>query len=161
VAGKRKKDEPKIRRPDQSQKVKVGSVSIVGSTSSGSISITAGRDVVTNIGGGSISGDVYLASRTEDDLPEQMEEAIDRENLPPDEKEHLLGAINEVKKEIEKGNDSDEGLISFLLKSIGNTSHDVLSILVESIISQENVPPQVRRLVKGTLKSSYASAKSI
>jgi hypothetical protein len=140
-----------IKRLESSKKVNMGGgISISGNVESSSIN--AGNINAQNIAGGSTN--VYVVSQNDEALMKFMLEALEKENLSKGDKKDLKDLLDSVDKQLNLGEEANEGKLNFLLHYIRNISPSIFDILVRYILSQADITPQIRRLIKGGLERS-------
>ncbi|WP_420628815.1 hypothetical protein [Candidatus Leptofilum sp.] len=143
-----------IKKLSPSKKVNVGDgIQIQGD------SISGDKISVGNISGSSglaIGSGAYVVVHHGNDtskinLTDYMQQFIDQENLPPEDKENLIAGITQIQENISLHDGSNSGLLNFFFRYIKSISPSVFDILGNRILTQENISPDVKRLVKGIL----------
>lgn len=142
-----KKEE--IKKLSPSKKIDVGGgIQIHGDTISGD-KISVGN--ISGSSGVAIGSGAYAVVRSDVDLIEFMRNVISQEDLSPEEKGHLIDGVTQVQQIITSQDSSNDGLLNFIFRSIKSISPTVFAILGKRVLTQEDISPDTKRLVKGML----------
>ena len=140
----------KIYEQNQNKQVRIESLEITGDLGAGVVIQSGHADMtLINIAGGAISGDAYqIVSRGGDTRVQEIDQMIEELDADKETHEHLCDAVKELRGQVAEGTRADVAMVNYLLNWIGEISPNLLSALVQWIITSEEAGDEVKVLAQ-------------